>query len=147
MKTTRLIVLSMSGAFLLSIVVQAGAAGSTVTSGQLLEQSRLHAADYGRSEPTGDTATRRNWMQRTQVSQDGSYNGTPVQARQQTRTQEQLRNREHTYQGGNSGSRYGQGYESRSGNGGYKAGSSGSGRSGSGSGGSGRSGGKGGGRR
>ncbi|HBE93505.1 MAG TPA: hypothetical protein DDW55_13690 [Gammaproteobacteria bacterium] len=141
MKATRLTVLGMSGALLLSTAMQADAADSTVTSGQLLERSRLHAADYGRGLPTGDAATQRN---RVQGMQDGSYNGTPLQTRQQTRTQEQSRNREHTYQGGSSGSRYGQGYESRGGNGGYGAGSDGSG---SGSGGSGRSGGKGGGRR
>jgi hypothetical protein len=154
MKATRLAVLGMSGALLLSTAVQADAADSTVTSGQLLERSRLHAADYGRGLPTGDAVTQRNRVQGMQGVQDGSYNGTPLQTRQQTRTQEQSHNREHTYQGDSSGSRYGQGYESRGGNGGYGAGSSvsghsrsGSGGSGSGSGGSGRSGGKGGGRR
>ena len=137
MKSTRLTVLGMSGALMLSAAVQVDAAGSTVTSGQLLEQSRLHAADYGSGLPTDDAVTRRNRVQSMQGAQDGSYSGTAVQTRQQTRTQEQVHNGEHTYQGSGSGSRYGQGYESRSGNGGY----------GSGSGGSGRSGGKGGGRR
>ena len=136
MRTPRFAMPVMAGALLLSAAVRADAADSTVTSGQLLEQSRQQADDFGHglSTDAGD-------KQRTQMRsmQDGSYNGTAVQTRQQTRMQEELHNREHSYQGGGSGTRYGQGYESRSGRGGYGAGSGGSGRSVSGSGGSGRS--------
>ena len=147
METVRLTILGMAGALLLSTVVQADEADSTVTSGQLLDQSRLRASDYGRGLTTDDTADQRNLVWGMQGAQDGNYNGTAVQTRQQTRTKEQLHGREHTHQEDGSGSRYGQGYESRGGNGGYGAGSSGSGRSGSGSGSPGRAGGQGGGRR
>jgi len=132
METARLIILGMAGALLLSTVVQAEEADSTVTSGKLLDQSRLRASGYGSGLTTDDTADQRNRVWSMQGAQDGSYNGTAVQTRQQTRTQEQqrLQNREHSYQGDGSGSRYGQGYESRGGNGGYGTGSGGSGRSG-----------------
>lgn len=78
-----------------------------------------------------------------QSAREGNYSGSSVQNTQQTRTQQQkrLHQGEPAYQGGGSGSRYGQGYESRGGSG---AGYSGSG---SGSGGAGRSGGQGGGGR
>ena len=132
METVRLTILGMAGALLLSTVVQADEADSTVTSGQLLDQSRLRASGYGRGLTTDDTADQRNLVWSMQGAQDGNYNGTAVQTRQQTRTQEQqrLQNREHSYQSDGSGSRYGQGYESRGGNGGYGTGSGGSGRSG-----------------
>jgi hypothetical protein len=79
--------------------------------------------------------------------QDGSSNGTAAKTSQQPRSREQVHNRERSYQSGGSGTRYGQGYESRGGSGGYGTGSVGSGRSGAGSGSSGRSGGQGGGKR
>jgi hypothetical protein len=62
-------------------------------------------------------------------SMQGARDGRAVQNTQQTRTQEQTRlhQGEPAYQGGASGSRYGQGYESRGGSG---SGSSGAGRSG-----------------
>jgi len=132
MNTTRLAIPVIAGTLLLSAAVQADEADGTVTSGQLLEQSRLQAADFGRGLTTEDMADQRNRVWSMQGVQDGSYTGTAVQTRQQTRTQEQqrLQNREHSYQGDGSGSRYGQGYESRGGNGGYGTGSGGSGRSG-----------------
>ena len=143
MRTPRFAMLVM-----LSVAVRAAAADSTVTSGQLLEQSRQQADDFGRGLSTDAGDKQRTQMRRIQ---DGSYNGTAVQTRQQTRqqtsAQEELHNPEQSDQVGDSGTRYGQGYESRGGRGGYGAGSGGSGRSRTGSVGSGRSGRQGGGRR
>jgi hypothetical protein len=147
MRTPRFAMPVMAGALLLSAAAQADDADSTVSSGQLREQSRLFAVDDGRGFSTEDGVNQRNRVWSMQGVQDGSYTGTPVQTRQQPRMQEELHNREHSYQGGGSGTRYGQGYESRGGRGGYGAGSGGSGRSRTGSSGSSRSGGKSGGRR
>lgn len=129
----RLSVLGMVGTLLLGAATQAAAADSNITAEQLLEQSRLLAMD------------------------DDRYSGAAVQNTQQTRAQEhnRMRKGEPAYQGGGSGSRYGQGYESRGGSGAGHGGSgsvsggnkSGSGGNRSGSGGAGRSGGQGGGGR
>ena len=75
METARLIILGMAGALLLSTVVQAEEADSTVTSGKLLDQSRLRASGYGRGLTTDDTADQRNLVWSMQGAQDGNYNG------------------------------------------------------------------------
>lgn len=144
MRTPRFAMPVMAGALLLSAAVRADTTGSTVTSGQLLEQNRLQADDFGRGISTEAGDKQRNQMRSLQ---DGSSNGTAAKTSQQPRSREQVHNRERSYQSGGSGTRYGQGYESRGGRGGYGAGSGGSGRSRTGSSGSSRSGGKSGGRR
>lgn len=119
MESIRLTLRGMGGALLLGVALQATAAdGSQVWSKQGVR--------------------------------DGSYSGSSVQNTQQTRAQEQKRLHQGApaYQGGASGSRYGQGYESRGGSGaGYGGSGSVSGGNRSGSGGAGRSGGQGGGGR
>lgn len=93
MNTSRLTLLGITGALLLgSAVAQAEELDSTV------DQS--------------------NQVWSMQGVQDGSYTGTPVQAREQKRIREQkqLRTRARVHSGDAAGSRYGRGYESRVGN-------------------------------
>ena len=84
----------------------------------------------------------RNRIWTMQGEADGSYTGDAERNQVQTRTQEQMRTRTQeqvrtrTYPGSDTGSRYGQGYESRQGGRGFGSGPGGGGRS-SGTGGSG----------
>lgn len=128
MRTIRLTVLGIASALVFSAAVQAGETDNGVTSGQLLERSRLYVAESGRGLGGDNGAIQRNRAQSMQGAQDGSQASTSVQTR--TREQKQSRSREQLQQGGGSSSRYGQGYESRGGYGGNASSAGGSGRSG-----------------
>jgi hypothetical protein len=131
MQTKIFIALGMTAAILAgSGNVLAADDSASATAARTEEQTRMQTPDTG----TLNELDQRNRIWSMQGATDGSYTGDAETNKVQTRTQEQVRSR--TYQGTGTGSRYGQGYESRQGGGGFGGAPGGSSRS-SGAGGSG----------